>query len=786
MKRSMSFCFRGHLYLFFLLLPYISLYSQVGIGNTNPNPDALLEIGDATTNTKGLLLPRVDLLATNNPSPLSANIQGMVVYNKNTVADVTPGYYYNDGSSWVRIATATVPSDDWTKLGNPGTSNTTHFLGTSDNMAMRIKTNSLDRFEISSGSTLANGGRLWAYADGTAASPIYSWSSDPNTGMYRNNPDILLFATAGSERLRLLANGQIAINNGGPIAGDRFTVNGTSDESVINGYATGGNGIGVYGENATTNGVGLYGNTAVGFGVIGASTGGGYGVVGDNTGTGRGVIGFSTSSGYGVQGQNDATGIGVFGASVGVGNGVIGQNTGTGRGAMGYNSANGTGIQGQVDGAGVGVFGTANHNSGFGGYIRNQGTNGVGLVASGSNAGLLSLSGTGATLNGSMGGVGFSTSATGTGIGGVGNNGSSITTLTTGSGVAGTGNSGVYAQSNAATGIGIVAVGNNSTNIVMPVNGAGIAASGTRLGVYGYAGLGSRVNGNRGNYGGQFILDTDNDITTNATNTGTRATAVLAGFDNIAAAGTGGSPPVLTAADSYFGGYFSGGNVNNATPSYAFVGLRHNTNAAGSSGTDYKIIGPGSVSTLINDAQGIPRIMYAPETPEILFQDYGTGKLVNGEARINIDPILKEAIFVDDKHPLKVFVTLEGECNGVYVTDKSADGFTVKELQGGTSNVPFSWQLVANRADTKDASGKVTSKHVGLRLPVGPGPLQSNAEKAETILLQAEQNNSILLKEATIMETSKKDLPKKRTNQNDSAMLSKEKSDTNSTMEKEN
>ncbi|MAP55513.1 MAG: hypothetical protein CL605_11485 [Altibacter sp.] len=760
-------------------------YGQVGIGNTNPNPDALLEIGDATTNTKGLLLPRVDLLATTNPSPLSGNIQGMVVYNKNTAGDVTPGYYYNDGSSWVRIAAASVPSDDWTKLGNAGTTNTVHFLGTTDNMAMRIKTNSLDRFEVSSGTTVANGGRLWAYADGTAATPIYSWSADPNTGMYRNDPDILLFSTAGTERLRLLANGQVSVNNPGPVAGDRFTVTGATDESVINGYASGGNGIGLYGENATTNGVGVYGNVAIGFGVIGTSSGGGYGVVGDNTGTGRGVIGFSTSTGYGVQGQNDATGIGVFGASVGSGNGVIGQNTGTGRGVLGYNTANGTGIQGQVDGAGVGVFGIANNNSGYGGFIRNQGTSGVGLVASGANAGLVSLSGTGATMNGSMGGVGFSTSATGTGIGGVGNNGTSINTLTTGSGVAGTGNTGVYALSNSTTGSGIVAVGNNSTNIVIPTNGAGIAASSTRLGVYGYAGLGSRVNGNRGNYGGQFILDTDNDITTNAANNGTRATAVLAGFDNIAATGTGGIP-VLAAADSYFGGYFSGGNVNNGTPSYAFVGLRHNTNAAGSSGTDYKIIGPGSVSTLINDSQGIPRIMYAPETPEILFQDYGVGTLVNGEARIEIDPILKEAIFVDSDHPLKVFVTLEGDCNGVYVTNKSADGFTVKELQGGTSNVSFSWQIVANRADTKDASGRVTSKHVGLRLPVGPGPLQMTASKAETLTLQAEQNSSILLKEATLVEPAKKDVPKIRKDLSDAAALSKEKEEPNVTLEKEN
>src|SRR5690606_19523235 len=112
------------------------------------------------------------------------------------------------------------------------------------------------------------------------------------------------------------------------------------------------------------------------------------------------------------------------------------------------------------------------------------------------------------------------------------------------------------------------------------------------------------------------------------------------------------------------------------------------------------------------------RIMFAPEAPEIVFQDYGIGQLVNGEVNIALDPILKKSLHIDSNHPLKVFVTLEGDCNGVYVTNKSADGFTVKELQNGTSNAPFSWQIVANRADTRDRSGNVVSKHVGLRLPV--------------------------------------------------------------------
>lgn len=618
MKRSTSLRFRELFPLIFIFFISIPVQSQVGIGNTNPDTNALLEIGDATTTTKGLLLPRVNLLATTNPSPLSTDVLGMIVYNKNTAGDVTPGFYYNDGTNWVRLGSGAA-SNDWSLTGNggtvPGTGIGQNYLGTSGS-------------------------------------------------------ESLIIATVGTERMRLLANGQVVINDtGAPIAGDRFTVQGNNNDYAINGY-TSGTGSAVYGENATTNGAGVFGNAAVGYGVVGLSTGGGIGVDGENTGNGIGVAGYNTSNGIAVYGWNQGSGDGVRGDAANANNGVYGQNTGTG----------------------AGIYGISNNATGLGMRAANLNATGTGLLASGTN--------------------------------------SIATYLTSGTGIAANGANGIFGYGRAGGGTGMIGTGNNSTMIVTSSTGSGVAGSGTRNGVFGYAGLGTATLVNRGNSGGTFILDTDNNVSTNGTNNGTRAAAVLAGFDNIAATGPGGVPN-LPAADSYYGGYFSGGNVNNGTPSYAYVGLRHNTNNNGSSGTDYKIIGPGSVSTIINDDKGVPRIMFAPEAPEIVFQDYGIGKLNNGQARINIDPILKASLYVDENHPLKVFVTLEGDCNGVYVTEKSIDGFTVRELNNGTSNVDFSWQIIANRADTKDQNGLVSSKHVGLRLPAAPGPLNVSAKQIE-------------------------------------------------------
>lgn len=72
-----------------------------------PNSNAIL---DLESNNKGLLLPRVALLATTNPSPLSAHVAGMTVYNTAKVADVDTGLYYNDGTKWGRLVTTANPS----------------------------------------------------------------------------------------------------------------------------------------------------------------------------------------------------------------------------------------------------------------------------------------------------------------------------------------------------------------------------------------------------------------------------------------------------------------------------------------------------------------------------------------------------------------------------------------------------------------------------------------------------------------------------------------------------
>ncbi|RYY69522.1 MAG: hypothetical protein EOO13_09285 [Chitinophagaceae bacterium] len=93
-------------------------FSQVGIGTNTPNNAAVLDI---SATDKGLLIPRVALVDPNLASPLSAHVAGMLVYNTNTNGKVTPGFYMNNGTSWIGLSTAISKIDSLNEAVNAGT-----------------------------------------------------------------------------------------------------------------------------------------------------------------------------------------------------------------------------------------------------------------------------------------------------------------------------------------------------------------------------------------------------------------------------------------------------------------------------------------------------------------------------------------------------------------------------------------------------------------------------------------------------------------------------------------
>jgi hypothetical protein len=260
-------------------------------------------------------------------------------------------------------------------------------------------------------------------------------------------------------------------------------------------------------------------------------------------------------------------------------------------------------------------------------------------------------------------------------------------------------NAGVYGRNNTTatgtnmnTGGSFDATGNGFSS----QSGWNIGAVGTgkQAGIYGTAT--NPTTNNDARQGGLFsITDTANTV---------QSIASIAGFGHASGPYT----------DVYYGGYF---DSNQSTNDYAYIGLRYNPPGALPL-ADYGILSAGTKSTMVRDDEGKNRIMYCTEAPEVLFQDFGEAELVNGKATIVLEDVLSKNI--SDKKPVKVFIQLEGDCNGVYITNKSNKGFTVNELNKGKSNTKFSWQIIGNRADVTDEKGNITSDFDDQRFPIGP------------------------------------------------------------------
>jgi hypothetical protein len=70
--------------------------------------------------------------------------------------------------------------------------------------------------------------------------------------------------------------------------------------------------------------------------------------------------------------------------------------------------------------------------------------------------------------------------------------------------------------------------------------------------------------------------------------------------------------------------------------------------------------------------------------------------VVNGSATVQIEPGFTRIVLTDAYH---VFLTPEGDSNGLYVSQRSPTSFEVREQQGGKSTLSFSYRIVAKRAD---------------------------------------------------------------------------------------
>jgi len=153
--------------------------------------------------------------------------------------------------------------------------------------------------------------------------------------------------------------------------------------------------------------------------------------------------------------------------------------------------------------------------------------------------------------------------------------------------------------------------------------------------------------------------------------------------------------------------------ANNGSNSYAIIAQSFNGWALSVNGKFYQygaLFEAHPTSTIwstnkpatvkLNDGSKVK--LFSEEAAEVLFNDYGEGTLQGGKAHIDLDPTFAQTVTIDKTHPMKVFVQLEGDCKGVYVTNKTTSGFDVVELQGGASNAHFSYRIACKRKYYED------------------------------------------------------------------------------------
>jgi hypothetical protein len=111
-------------------------------------------------------------------------------------------------------------------------------------------------------------------------------------------------------------------------------------------------------------------------------------------------------------------------------------------------------------------------------------------------------------------------------------------------------------------------------------------------------------------------------------------------------------------------------------------------------------IASGTKSTVVALPNDRTVALYAVESPENWFEDFGSGKLIIGMAQIVLDPTFANTVNTEITY--HVFLTPNAECRGLYVAQKSRSGFEVRELGGGKSNITFDYRIVARRKGYED------------------------------------------------------------------------------------
>lgn len=111
----------------------------------------------------------------------------------------------------------------------------------------------------------------------------------------------------------------------------------------------------------------------------------------------------------------------------------------------------------------------------------------------------------------------------------------------------------------------------------------------------------------------------------------------------------------------------------------------------------------GSKSAVVETANYGLRSLYAMESPEVWFEDFGSAALTDGEAFVTFEPIFAETVNLQEDYYV-FLVPLTQEPVLLFVTSKSETGFIVRgvTLEGKPAQGAFDYRIVARRLGYED------------------------------------------------------------------------------------
>lgn len=105
--------------------------------------------------------------------------------------------------------------------------------------------------------------------------------------------------------------------------------------------------------------------------------------------------------------------------------------------------------------------------------------------------------------------------------------------------------------------------------------------------------------------------------------------------------------------------------------------------------------------------------MSAIESPRVWFEDFGSARLVGGVATVRLDARFMQT--VNTRTEYHVFLTPNGDCKGLFVNQKNANSFEVRELGGGSSSIKFDYRITAIRKGYENVRFRDHSREFPMR-----------------------------------------------------------------------